>query len=450
MNSEKTPRQLFFPQSAKILVIGSGGRENSLAWTMAKSEKINQVFVAPGNGGTEEINSCKRLNIEESNGQELISACKSLKIDLIVIGGEKPLAAGLADELRAAGLIVFGPCAKGAQLEASKNWAKQLMTEANIPTAQFWTANNKNDAIKILKKVGEPLVVKADGLAAGKGVRVCSSLKETETAIHEIFKGKFGKAGEKVVLEECLEGPEISIFALCDGESLITLPPAQDHKRLLDGDKGPNTGGMGAYAPAKIVSQEELNEIKETILVPTLEALIRRGINYRGVIYAGLMLTKEGPKVIEYNCRFGDPECQALMPLMGPELAEVLYSAALGTLKKAPKLSFSKLMSACVVATTSGYPEDPKIGDKISIDFDKSDKNRIQIFHAGSKKNDLEELVTSGGRVLSIVGQAENYEDAFKNVYNELKNVHFEGINYRLDIGNQVRSDFQPINNTPQ
>ncbi len=428
------------PPLRKVLIVGGGGRENALAWAIAKFEKIEKVFVAPGNAGTESNNSCKCLDIEESDSKGIKQACQSLNVDLVVIGGEKPLSLGLADQLREDGLAVFGPGKNGAQLEASKNWAKELMYEASIPTAKYWLANSKEEASELLKKIGTPLVVKADGLASGKGVSVCNSIEDTQASINEVFSGKFGKAGEKIILEECLQGPEVSIFAISDGENLIILPTAQDHKRLLDGDKGPNTGGMGAYAPAKIVDAEKLQQIKKTILLPTLEILKKKNINYRGVIYAGLMLTKQGPKVIEYNCRFGDPECQALMPLMGAELAQVIQAAALGALEKAPQLKISQSISACVVASTSGYPENPKKGDVISITQNKKKDLPIQLFHSGTKLNSEGNLVTSGGRVLSVVAQGDNYKDAFKLVYETLKGINFNGIYYRNDIGYQVRN----------
>ncbi len=437
---KQTPEQNL-PKLEKVLVIGRGGRENALAWAFSQFNGIKKIYVAPGNGGTAKQNCCHCLNIEESNSSAIIKACKDLTIDLVVIGGEKPLASGLADKLRDAKLTVFGPGADGAQLEASKNWAKELMEEASIPTAHYWKATSEEDALSILNTVRKPLVVKADGLASGKGVTVCNSIEETKLAIQKVFTGKFGEAGSKIILEECLQGPEVSIFAISDGKSIEIMPPAQDHKRLLDGDKGPNTGGMGAYAPAKIINSEELKEIKEKILDPTLKALIRRNIDYRGVIYAGLMLTKDGPKVIEYNCRFGDPECQALMPLMDASLARVLQSAALGSLNRAPKLSVKPLISVCVIASTSGYPEKPKTGDLISIDLDQNNDLPVQLFHSGTKLNEQGNLITSGGRVLSIVAQGNNYEDAFKTVYKAVKLVNFNGIFYRYDIGYQVRSD---------
>ena len=433
------------PLLEKILVVGNGGRENSLAWALAKGIGIQKVFVAPGNAGTEDQQGCERLNIKVEDHPLLLDQCNSLQIDLIVIGPEAPLAEGLADKLRDAGLIVFGPSAEGAQLEASKEWAKTVMNESGVPTAKFWSIDSEEEASRILDEYQQPLVVKADGLASGKGVSVCENLKETREAIKEIFEGKFGAAGKKILLEEKLNGPEVSIFALCDGEKLVVLPPAQDHKRLLEGDKGPNTGGMGAYVPAPLINENDLNEIKSKILEPTLNELIKRGIDYRGVIYAGLMMTADGPKVIEFNCRFGDPECQALMPLMGNQLGKVLQACALGELDKAPTLTFNKECSACVVAAVKGYPQQPRKGDLIKISLKQT--NSLQIFHAGTEINEEKDIICAGGRVLSVVAQGENFNDAFNLIYEGMKQINFEGIQYRRDIGYQVRETTKINNN---
>ena len=298
--------------------------------------------------------------------------------------------------------------------------------------------NSEADALAVLRRVGRPLVVKADGLAAGKGVTVAETVEEAETAIREAFAGRFGSAGEQLVLEERLEGPEVSVFALCDGERMVLLPPAQDHKRLKDGDRGPNTGGMGAYAPAPLLDADGIASVRQTVLEPTLKALRQRGIDYRGVIYAGLMLTPTGPQVIEFNCRFGDPECQTLMPLLGPELARVLQACAVGRLDLAPALSIAPACSACVVAAADGYPESPRKGDAIAISLQPSDT--LQLFQAGTRRDASGALLSSGGRVLAVVAQADDFDSAFTQAYAGLERVHFEGITYRRDIGHQVRS----------
>ena len=429
------PATLLSP--ARVLVVGGGGRENSLAWALGRSQGVEAVWVAPGNGGTAELAGCQQLAIAESDAAGLLAACKTHAIDLVVIGPEAPLAAGLADRLRAAGLAVFGPGADGAQLEASKQWAKALMVEAAIPTAGYWPASNREEALAILEAQNRPLVVKADGLAAGKGVTVAESLAEARAAIEEIFAGRFGGAGASLVLEERTEGPEVSVFALCDGERMVLLPPAQDHKRIGEGDTGPNTGGMGAYAPAPLLDGAALEAVRQQVLEPTLAALKARGIDYRGVIYAGLMLTPSGISVIEFNCRFGDPECETLMPLLGPELAQVLLACALGRLDGAPALTIEPRCSACVIAAAGGYPGEVRRGDRIESSLENNAS--LQLFHAGSQRLADGSTVTSGGRVLAVVAQGEDFDAAFAAAYRGLAQVHFEGITYRRDIGHQVR-----------
>jgi phosphoribosylamine--glycine ligase len=389
--------------------------------------------------------------VAESDQAGLIAVCRDQAIELVVVGPEAPLAAGLADGLRAAGVPVFGPGADGAQLEASKQWAKALMLEAGIPTAGYWPASSREQALAILEREGRPLVVKADGLAAGKGVTVAETLDEARAAIEEIFAGRFdsGQAGSDVnanadapgatlVLEERTHGPEVSVFALCDGERMVLLPPAQDHKRIGEGDTGPNTGGMGAYAPAPLLDAQGLEEVLHLVLEPTVAALRARGINYRGVIYAGLMLTDSGPSVIEFNCRFGDPECETLMPLLGPELAQVLLACATGALDQAPPLTISSGCSACVIAAAEGYPGDIRKGDPITSELEPGDQ--VQLFHAGTRRDADGSCRTSGGRVLAVVAQADDFDTAFERAYTGLSQVHFEGMTVRRDIGHQVRS----------
>jgi phosphoribosylamine--glycine ligase len=429
------PATLLSPE--RVLVVGGGGRENALAWALARSQGVSAVWVAPGNGGTADIAGCHQLAIAESDAAGLLAACRTHAIDLVVIGPEAPLAAGLGDDLRAAGVAVFGPGADGAQLEASKQWAKALMVEAAIPTAGYWPASSREEALAILEAQNRPLVVKADGLAAGKGVTVAESLAEARAAIEENFAGRFGGAGASLVLEERTEGPEVSVFALCDGERMVLLPPAQDHKRIGEGDTGPNTGGMGAYAPAPLLDAAGLEAVRQQVLEPTLAALKARGINYRGVIYAGLMLTPSGISVIEFNCRFGDPECETLMPLLGRELAQVLLACALGRLDVAPALTIAPHCSACVIAAAGGYPGEVRRGDRIESNLQSSAS--LQLFHAGSQRLADGSTVTSGGRVLAVVAQGLDFDAAFAAAYGGLAQVHFEGITYRRDIGHQVR-----------
>ena len=434
-HSSSRPQTL--PPLRHLLVVGGGGREQALAWALRRCPGVEAVWVTPGNGGTENLDDCKSLAIGEQDAEKLIKACREKAIDLVVIGPEAPLAAGVADRLRDAGLAVFGPSADGAQLEASKAWAKALMREAQIPTAGHWTVASASEGLELLEQLQRPLVVKADGLAAGKGVTVAETPEETAAAIREAFAGRFGSAGERLVLEERLQGPEVSVFALCDGERMVLLPPAQDHKRLLEGDLGPNTGGMGAYAPAPLLNEAGLQRVRQLVLEPTLQAMRDQGIQYRGVIYAGLMLTPEGPQVIEFNCRFGDPECQTLMPLMGPELAKVLQACALGCLDLAPQLSIARTCSACIVAAAEGYPETPRKGDVIQLQPD-PDSQR-QLFHAGTSRQDDGTVKTAGGRVLTLVAQAADFDQAFASAYAGLAFVRFNGMQFRRDIGHQVR-----------
>ena len=430
------------PALHKILVVGSGGREHALGWALSRCPEIDQVWVTPGNGGIPQSAShptapYTRLTIAEADHAGILNHCRDQNVDLVVVGPEAPLAAGLADHLRSEGVAVFGPGADGAQLEASKAWAKQLMQDAGIPTAGHWSIGSADEGLSLLQTIQRPLVVKADGLAAGKGVTVATSVEETAQAIQEAFGGRFGSAGDRVVLEECLQGPEVSVFALADGERMVILPPAQDHKRLLEGDQGPNTGGMGAYAPAPLLDAEGLEQVRKLVLEPTLHALNARGINYRGVIYAGLMLTTDGPQVIEFNCRFGDPECQTLMPLMGTELARVLQACALGRLDLAPTLSIRSDCSVCVVAAAGGYPEAPRKGDAIRVEL--PEESSHQLFHAGTRLDAQGTLVSSGGRVLTMTAQGHDFDQAFAAAYKALEQVHFEGMHYRRDIGHQVR-----------
>jgi phosphoribosylamine--glycine ligase len=422
---------------AHVLVVGGGGRENALAWALNRSHGVEQVWVSPGNGGTQELEGCQQLSIAECDHDGLLVACREHSVDLVVVGPEAPLAAGLADKLRAAGIPVFGPGADGAQLEASKQWAKALMVEAGVPTAGYWKASSREEALAALEAQGKPLVVKADGLAAGKGVTVAETIEEARSAIEEIFEGRFG-AGASLVLEERTHGPEVSVFALTDGERMVLLPPAQDHKRIGEGDTGPNTGGMGAYAPAPLLDAAELEQVRQLVLEPTLAALNSRGIRYQGVIYAGLMLTEHGPSVIEFNCRFGDPECETLMPLLGPELAAVLLACANGTLHQAPELSIAPHCSACVIAAAQGYPGEIRKGDVIHSALQPA--NDLQLFHAGTQRQDDGRCLSSGGRVLAVVAQADTFDNAFERAYTGLAQVQFEGMTFRRDIGHQVRS----------
>ena len=420
-----------------ILIIGNGGRENALAWAINKNELIRKIYIVPGNAGSEKINKCERIFLDYKDVNKLILNLKLLNIDLVVIGPEIPLAKGLADVLRNHNFNVFGPGQDGARLEYSKSWAKEFMQEAKIPTAKFWKVDSFKEAKEVIIKSKIPLVVKADGLASGKGVFIPESTEECLQATKEIFNGKFGSAGQIVVLEEKIKGPEVSVFALCDGERFILLPTAQDHKRLNDNDKGPNTGGMGAYSPTPLITKSHLKNIVEEIVKPTINELKRKKISYRGVIYFGLMITDTGPKVIEYNCRFGDPECQTIMPLMDKDFVILLQKCAKGELIGDEKIKTPAKYSGCVIATSKGYPMNYEKGFPIS--FGNIDVEDCQIFDSGTSLNSNGEFITDGGRVLSIVCQGKDFDKVFEKAYKNLKEINFEGIFYRKDIGHQVR-----------
>ncbi|MCY4235232.1 MAG: phosphoribosylamine--glycine ligase [Cyanobacteria bacterium MAG CAR2_bin_4] len=429
--------------TANILVIGSGGREHSLAWALAGSPGVEAVWVAPGNGGmvspaTEGSAPIAVAPVAADDGAGILRLCRDKAVTLVVIGPEAPLAAGLADDLRGHGLTVFGPGADGARLEASKIWAKQLMNQAGVPTAPGWVVTSRRAGLALLQHLDRPPVVKADGLAAGKGVTVAGTMAEAEAAVERAFAGAFGRAGEQLVLEERLEGPEVSVLALCDGRDLVLLPPAQDHKRIGEGDTGANTGGMGAYAPVPFLDQKDLEHIRSTIFLPVLAALRERGIDYRGVMYGGMMLTATGPTVIEFNCRFGDPECQCVLPLLEGNLAAVLQACALGRLAEAPPLStHGSRASACVVAAAAGYPGPVRSGDLITDTG--SPGSGGMVFYAGVGSTATGQLRTAGGRVLASVGLGDNFDQAFEQAYNRLGQIHYAGKTVRSDIGHQVR-----------
>ena len=420
-----------------ILIIGSGGRENALAWAIQKNVLVKKIYLLPGNAGSTKINKAERISLDLSNIKVLTDKLNLLNIDLVIIGPETPLAEGLGEILRKNNFDVFGPGPDGAKLESSKSWAKEFMKCANIPTANFWKVNSLDEAKEVILKSPDPLIVKADGLASGKGVFIPESKEASLKATEEIFKGKFGEAGKIVVLEEKIEGPEVSVFALCDGKKYVLLPSAQDHKRLNENDKGPNTGGMGAYSPTPLMSKIQIERITKEIIEPTIDALLKKGIDYRGVLYFGLMITKSGPKVIEYNCRFGDPECQTIMPLMDKDFVILLQKCAKGNLLGNEKIKMSNKFSGCVIATSKGYPHNYEKG--FPITYGNIDFEHCQIFDSGTSLNSKGEFITDGGRVLSIVCQGEDFNKVFEKAYKNLKEISFEGIYYRKDIGHQVR-----------
>jgi phosphoribosylamine--glycine ligase len=420
----------------KVLVIGNGGREHTIAWKLLQSKRVQEVFCIPGNGGTAKLARCRNLALSVTDFEGIGRFALVNNVALVVVGPEVPLAAGITDFLQAQGLTVFGPVRAGAQIEASKAWAKALMLEAGIPTAKAVVFNQAEAAIDYVKAQGAPIVVKADGLAAGKGVTVAETVEAAIGAIEAAFGGQFGAAGHMVVIEECLTGQEASVLAITDGITIRPLVPAQDHKRIGEGDTGANTGGMGAYAPAPIITPALMERIQQEILEPTIAILKQRSIDYRGVLYAGLMITPEGePKVIEFNCRFGDPETQAVLPLLETPLETVLLACAQQTLDQLPPLQWHPGVAVCVVVAAENYPESYRKGMPIQ-GIEQAEASGAIVFHAGTKVN--QQLVADGGRVLGVTAIGESLEDAAAKAYRAVDCIQFEGMYYRRDIGHRA------------
>lgn len=426
----------------KVLVIGSGGREHAICWKLVQSAAVVQVFCLPGNGGTATLDRCQNVVLPSDDFDELAHFAQAEGIDLVIVGPELPLSQGISDRLQASGLLVFGPTQQGAQIESSKAWAKELMQTAGIPTAQAQVFTDAAAAHAYVQVQGVPIVIKADGLAAGKGVTVATTLAMARTAIDEAMSGKFGAAGRSLVIEECLMGEEVSVLALTDGQTIRPLISAQDHKRIGVGDTGPNTGGMGAYAPVPLMTPALVDRVQTEILQPTLHALQQRGIDYRGVLYAGLIITPSGdPKVIEFNCRFGDPEIQAILPLLETPLETLCLACAQGTLADLPPIQWRSGTSACVVMAAGGYPGDYRQGDVIT-GLDAAAQTGVVVFHAGTRLNTEVEpptVVTSGGRVLAVTAVGDTFDQAFDRVYGAIAQIDFADRYYRSDIGYRVR-----------
>ena len=419
----------------KVLVVGSGGREHALAWKIAQSPLVEHVYCAPGNPGVAQVGEC--IDISANDIPALIRFSHEKEIGLAVIGPEDPLAAGIVDRFETEGLRAWGPSAKAAQLEASKAFAKRIMAKYGIPTAEYAEFDRAAAAKEYVRKQGAPIVVKADGLAAGKGVTVAASIAEAERAIDATMLDKvFGDAGGRVVIEECLLGEEASIFALCDGAHFVTLASSQDHKRIFDNDEGPNTGGMGAYSPAPVVTPELMREIEERVLRPCVDGMANEGAAYRGVLYAGLMITADGPKVIEFNCRFGDPETQVVLPRMKSDLVPLLLACRDGALDQ---LSVEWHDAACVtvVMASGGYPGAYEKGKAITGIADAEKIEGVQVFHAGAKVIDGR-LVTNGGRVLNVTATDADIPKAITRAYEAVACISFEGAHYRKDIGRRA------------
>ena len=415
-----------------VLIIGSGGREHAIAWKVKQSPRLTKLYVAPGNAGTE---SCgENVLMSVSDHTAVIRFCKEKQIDMVIVGPEVPLAAGISDSLSESGIRCFGPKQAAAQIEASKVFAKDFMTRHHIPTARYATFTQLDDAIHYLESVDYPIVIKASGLAAGKGVILPDTLEEAKSTLEAILVDKiFGAAGDEVVLEERLVGPEVSLMAFSDGITISPMVPAQDHKRLLDRDEGPNTGGMGAYAPAPIFTSDLMNEAIESILEPAVNGLRNEGTLFVGVLYAGLILTSSGLRVLEFNCRFGDPETQAVLPLLETDLLEIVEACVNGYLADL-SIRWKDGAAVCVVLASKGYPEKAESGKLVTLG--ELPRNSV-CFHAGTKIENGN-IVTAGGRVFGLTAWADDIESAIETVYSTVNNVSFEGMQHRKDIAGKV------------
>ena len=425
-----------------ILIVGRGGREHAIAWKLAQSPQVERVFVAPGNGGTALARGkIANVALQETDFSGLIDFARQNSIDLTIVGPEAPLADGIVDAFQAAGLRCFGPSKAAAQIEGSKAFAKAFMTRHGIPTARYATFSEVGAAQAHLHRVDYPVVIKASGLAAGKGVILPASVEEAEAALRQIMvEREFGAAGDEVVIEERLEGPEASVLAFCDGRTLAVMPAAQDHKRIFDGDLGPNTGGMGAYAPAPVMTPELLDEVRRTVLQPTVDGLRAEGTPFIGVLYAGIMLTAAGPKTLEFNCRFGDPETQAILPLLDGDLAEVFEACLDGTLDRID-LFWRTGAAATVVAASESYPGTYPKGRGISGATAAAGIPDVAVFHAGTMLTADGRLLTDGGRVLAVTCVGDSLNHAIDGAYAALSRIHFDGMHYRRDIAARALSD---------
>ncbi len=414
-----------------ILLLGSGGREHALLCKLAESEQAGDLWVAPGNGGLDTM--AKHADLDPEDPVSVADWAREHNIGLVVIGPEAPLVAGVADAVRSAGIPCFGPNGDAAQMEGSKKFAKQVMMRAQVPTAAYRSFTSEEECAAYVEQVGGPIVVKADGLAAGKGVIVAQTTEEALEGVHECFSGVFGEAGATVVVEEMMEGPECSLLALTDGKTLAPLATSQDHKRALDGDRGPNTGGMGVYSPVPMVTDEELAQMID-IERRVVAELTAEGINYSGCLYGGFMLTKDGPKVLEFNARFGDPETQVVLPRMKADLVEVFKACDNGTLDES-MVSWDDDWAVSVVLTSAGYPGAYEKGKVITGIEDAQKMEGVTVYHAGTKLGENGEILTNGGRVLDVTAVAPTFEEARAQAYAACDLIDFEGKTFRTDIG---------------
>ena len=419
----------------KILIIGNGAREHAISWTLFNSPSNHDIFVSPGNAGTNQF--VKNVGIDSNNIPELLDFAKSLPVDLTIVGPEIPLSNGIVDEFQKYELPIFGPTAKASMIESSKSYAKRIMTSAGVPTAKSQVFTSQSKITEFLTNCSAPVVIKADGLAAGKGVIIAQSKAEIDNAIKEMFVNRsFGEASDKVLVEEFLEGNEISVFGFVDGEKVSSLVPACDYKKIFENDLGPNTGGMGAYSPPPIWSKQLENSIRETIFLPVAKELVNNQNPYKGLLYAGLMITKNGPMVIEFNCRFGDPEAQVILPRMKSDLAKLCLDIANGNLIQNQPIEWDPDPAVTVVIASGGYPENYTIGHEIS--GLKESTNQVMVFHAGTQLNQDGKIVTSGGRVLSITAKGSSFESARNLAYKEIESINFKNAYYRTDIASKI------------
>ncbi len=419
----------------KVLVIGSGGREHAMCWKISQSPKLTKLYAAPGNAGIAEIAEIADIPAKDQEG--LLKFCKAKEIELVIVGPEAPLTEGIVDRFEKEGIKIFGPSKFAAQLEGSKVFSKEMMKKLSIPTGEFEVFNSAEKAMDYVAKKGVPIVVKVDGLAGGKGVVVAHSMPKAMEAVHRnMVKKVFGKAGERIVVEECLEGEEASVIAVTDGTTVRLLASSQDHKRIFDGDHGPNTGGMGAYSPAPVVTDEVEKELLEKVFLPIVNEFKALGHPFKGFLYAGVMMTRKGFKVLEFNVRLGDPETQAILPRLENDLLEVFLATVEGRLSEI-NLQWRDEDCVCVVIAAEGYPDEYETGKKISgISAAKEDK-AIQVFHAGTKRQNGE-LVTAGGRVLNVVGSGRGIFEALSKTYNAIEKIFFDKMYYRKDIGHKA------------
>jgi phosphoribosylamine---glycine ligase len=419
----------------KILVVGNGGREHAIAWALLQSPQVTQVLCVPGNGGTATMAGCQNLSFRVDDFAGIARFAEVNGVAMVVVGPELPLSLGIVDYLQNRGIPVFGPVRAGAQIESSKTWAKAIMEESGIPTAKSATFTDVNAARAYIIAQGAPIVVKADGLASGKGVVVAETLQEALTAVELLFAQNYGT----LLIEEYLTGQEVSVIALTDGRTIRALLPAQDHKRIGDGDTGANTGGMGAYAPAPLATPALMTRIQKEVLEPTLATLRRKNIDYRGVLYAGLMITPDGePKVLEFNCRFGDPETQAILPLLNTPLVDLLLACTEQRLAALPPIEWKSAVSVCVAIAANGYPGTYDRGKAIT-GIDSANANGTLVFHAGTQLKE-DKVITDGGRVLGVTSTAPDFASAIDQAYQGVRLITFEGMYYRQDIAQRALS----------